>query len=203
MDQLGASLWGYGCSRRPEVTVQPPGNAIRETDSVLVWLPSTSQTRSRWPRSRPPTDSPTPGSSSSLIPFPPVGTADRLHSVSANSESTQLRRLAAIAVMDVVGYSRMMSEDEDGTLTVLQAHRNELEPVLRNHGARVVKGTGDGMLIEVPSAVEAVKAALETQRLMAERNVSVPEARKMQFRIGINLGDVIVGNDEDLFGHGL
>jgi adenylate cyclase len=105
--------------------------------------------------------------------------------------------------MDVVGYSRMMSEDEDGTLTVLQAHRNELEPVLRNHGARVVKGTGDGMLIEVPSAVEAVKAALETQRLMAERNVSVPEARKMQFRIGINLGDVIVGNDEDLFGHGL
>jgi TolB-like protein len=123
--------------------------------------------------------------------------------VLANTESAQLRRLAAIAVMDVVGYSRMMSEDEDGTLAVLQAHRNELDPVLRNHGARIVKGTGDGMLIEVPSAVEAVKAALEAQRLMAERNVSVPEGRKMQFRIGINLGDVIVGDDEDLFGHGV
>ncbi|MFZ0015502.1 MAG: adenylate/guanylate cyclase domain-containing protein, partial [Acidimicrobiia bacterium] len=133
----------------------------------------------------------------------PVECADRLRSVLENTEQRQLRRLAAVAVLDVVGYSRMMSEDEDGTLAVLQAHRNVLDPVLVNHGARIVKGTGDGMLLEVASAVEAVRAAIEVQRLMAERNESVPEGRKMQFRIGINLGDVIVGDDEDLFGHGV
>lgn len=97
----------------------------------------------------------------------------------------------------------MMSEDEDGTLAALQAHRNELDPVLRNHGGRIVKGTGDGMLAEVPSAVEAVKAAIEVQILMSERNAAVPVGRQMQFRIGINLGDVIVGVDEDVFGHGV
>lgn len=79
---------------------------------------------------------------------PGCGTANRLHPVVATTESAQLRRLAAIAVTDVVGYSTMMSEDEDGTLAVLQAHLIELDPVLRNHGARIVKGTGDGMLIE-------------------------------------------------------
>ncbi|MGD2044218.1 MAG: adenylate/guanylate cyclase domain-containing protein, partial [Acidimicrobiia bacterium] len=119
------------------------------------------------------------------------------------AQQRQARRLAAIAVLDVVGYSRMMSEDEEGTLAALQAHRNELDPVLRNHGGRIVKGTGDGMLVEVPSAVEAVKAAIEAQRLMAERNAAVPAGRQMQFRIGINLGDVIVDHDEDVFGHGV
>lgn len=133
----------------------------------------------------------------------PLECADRLRPVLENTEQRHLRRLAAVAVLDVVGYSRMMSEDEDGTLAVLQAHRNVLDPVLVNHGARIVKGTGDGMLLEVASAVEAVRAAIEVQRLMAERNESVPEGRKMQFRIGINLGDVIVDDDEDLFGHGV
>jgi adenylate cyclase len=126
-----------------------------------------------------------------------------MSSVLGKSEQGHVRRLAAIAVLDVVGYSTMMSRDEDGTLATLQAHRNELDPVLRNHGGRIVKGTGDGMLVEVPSAVEAVNAALEVQQLMADRNASVPEGRQMQFRIGINLGDVIVDDDADVFGHGV
>ena len=94
-----------------------------------------------------------------------------------------VRRLAAIVVFDVVGYSRMMAEDEDGTHSALKAHRTELDPILLNHGGRIVKGTGDGLLVEVPSAVEAVKASIEAQRLMTERNAVFPEGRRMQFRI--------------------
>lgn len=84
------------------------------------------------------------------------------------------RRLAAIVVVDVAGYSRMMAEDEEGTLAVLKAHRNETDPIVLNHGGRIVKGTGDGLLIEFPSAVEAVQAAIDAQRLMAERNAVLP-----------------------------
>ena len=113
------------------------------------------------------------------------------------------RRLAAIGVLDVVGYSSMMAEDEEGTLATLRAHRNALDPILLNHGGRIVKGTGDGMLVEVPSAVEAVKAAIEMQQTLAERNASVPDGRQMQMRIGINLGDVIVEDDGDVFGDGV
>jgi adenylate cyclase len=97
----------------------------------------------------------------------------------------------------------MMAHDEEGTLAALKAHRNELDPILLNHGGRIVKGTGDGLLVEVPSAVEAVRAAVEVQRLMAERNASVPEGRRMHLRIGVNLGDVIVEEDGDLFGDGV
>lgn len=113
------------------------------------------------------------------------------------------RRLAAVVVIDVVSYSTMMAGDEEGTLATLKAHRNETDPVLLNHGGRVVKGTGDGLLAEFPSAVEAVRAAVEVQQLMAERNAIVPEDRRMQYRIGINLGDVMVDDDGDIYGDGV
>lgn len=113
------------------------------------------------------------------------------------------RRLAAIVVVDVAGYSRMMAEDEDGTLAALKAHRNETDPIVLNHGGRIVKGTGDGLLVEFPSAVEAVQAAVEAQRLMAERNGALPHDRRMEYRIGINLGDVIVDDDGDVYGDGV
>jgi len=110
------------------------------------------------------------------------------------------RRLAAVAVLDVVGYSRLMAEDEDGTLATLKAHRSDGDPILLNHGGRIVKGTGDGLLAEFPSAVEAVRAAVELQQLMAQRNADLPPTRRMLFRIGINAGDVIVEDDGDIFG---
>ncbi len=113
------------------------------------------------------------------------------------------RRLAAVVVIDVVSYSTMMAADEEGTLATLKAHRNETDPILLNHGGRVVKGTGDGLLAEFPSAVEALRAAVEVQRLMAERNAVIPDDRRMQYRIGINLGDVIVDDDGDIYGDGV
>jgi adenylate cyclase len=112
------------------------------------------------------------------------------------------RRLAAIVVVDVVGYSRLMAADEEGTLATLKAHRNETDPIILNHGGRIVKGTGDGVLVEFPSAVEAVRAAVETQSLMADRNAAAPEGRRMEYRIGINLGDIIVDDDGDVYGAG-
>ena len=113
------------------------------------------------------------------------------------------RRLAAIVVADVVGYSRMMAEDEDGTLSALRAHFNVTDPVVLNHGGRVVKTMGDGMLVEFPSAISAVKASVEVQDLMRARNQEMPESRRMQFRLGINLGDIIVDETGDVFGDGV
>ena len=113
------------------------------------------------------------------------------------------RRLAAIVVVDVVGYSRLMAADEEGTLATLKAHRNETDPIILNHGGRIVKGTGDGLLVEFPSAVEAVRAAVETQSLMADRNAAAPEGRRMEYRIGVNLGDIIVDDDGDVYGDGV
>ena len=103
------------------------------------------------------------------------------------------RRLAAILSADVVGYSRLMGEDEVGTLVALKAHREELiVPKVAQHGGHIVKTTGDGLLIEFPSVVKAVQCAVEMQGSMVERNTDVPEARRIVFRVGINLGDVIV-----------
>ncbi|GMQ92556.1 MAG: tetratricopeptide repeat protein [Acidimicrobiia bacterium] len=96
----------------------------------------------------------------------------------------------------------MMAEDEDGTLSALRAHINVLEPVVLNGGGRVVKTTGDGMLMEFPSAVAALNAAVEIQSLMRVRNVEIPESRRMQFRLGHNLGDIVVDNSGDVFGDG-
>ena len=104
---------------------------------------------------------------------------------------------------DVVGYSRLMGANEVGTLTSLKGHRVELiDPTIAEHQGRIVKLTGDGMLVEFPSVVSAVSCATEVQREMRERNTSVAEDRRIEFRIGINLGDVIV-DDDDIFGDGV
>ena len=113
------------------------------------------------------------------------------------------RRLAAIAVADVVGYSRLMEADEVGTLAVLKQRRVEiLDPTVRAHGGRIVKLMGDGVLIEFASAVNAVKAALELQAKFTEANQALPEPRHIVLRIGINLGDVI-GEGSDIYGDGV
>ena len=113
------------------------------------------------------------------------------------------RRLTAILAADVVGYSRLMGEDEVGTLAVLRSHREALiDPKIAEHEGRIVKTTGDGMLVEFPSVVEAVQCAVEIQRGLAERNAEVPDDRKMLFRIGINIGDVIIEGD-DIYGDGV
>src|SRR5882757_4663076 len=114
-----------------------------------------------------------------------------------------VRRLAAILAADVVGYSRLMGRDEQGTLTRLKAHRTErLEPVLARHGGRLVKLTGDGALVEFPSAVDALNAAIEFQQAMAEANRDQTEDIAIVFRIGLHLGDLIVDGD-DLYGDGV
>ncbi|HXQ52884.1 MAG TPA: tetratricopeptide repeat protein [Stellaceae bacterium] len=113
------------------------------------------------------------------------------------------RRLAAILCADVAGYSRLMGEDEEGTLAALKAHRRELlDPVIAQHQGRLVKTTGDGMLIEFFSVVDAVRGAVAVQQEMERRNEAVPEGRRIRFRIGINLGDIIV-DEGDIFGDGV
>lgn len=113
------------------------------------------------------------------------------------------RRLAAIAVADVVGYSRMMEADEAGTLAALKERRKAiLEPIVRDRGGRIVKLMGDGVLMEFTSAVNAVEAAVELQAKMAEANQSLTEHRRILLRIGINLGDVI-GEGSDIYGDGV
>ena len=113
------------------------------------------------------------------------------------------RRLAAIVAADVVGYSRLMGRDESGTLARLREHRKQrFEPALARHGGRLVKLTGDGLLAEFPSVVNAVECATSIQSEMRERNVDIPEDRRIELRIGINLGDVIVEGD-DIFGDGV
>ncbi|MGH7060407.1 MAG: adenylate/guanylate cyclase domain-containing protein, partial [Stellaceae bacterium] len=113
------------------------------------------------------------------------------------------RRLAAILAADVAGYSRLMGEDEAGTLARLRSHRRELiDPKVAAHKGRIVKTTGDGLLVEFPSVVEAVACAVAVQRGMAERNAATPEDQRIVFRVGINLGDVIV-EDGDIHGDGV
>jgi TolB-like protein/class 3 adenylate cyclase len=114
-----------------------------------------------------------------------------------------VRRLAAIFAADVAGYSRLMGRDEQGTLARLKAHRTErLEPTLARHGGRLVKLTGDGALVEFPSAVDAVTAAIEFQQAVTEANRDQPEDKRIVFRIGLHLGDLIVDGD-DLYGDGV
>ena len=116
---------------------------------------------------------------------------------------SQTRRLVAILVADVAGYSRLMEADEGGTLSALKAIRRELgDPKVKEHRGRIVKTTGDGLLIEFASVIDAVRCAIEVQRAMAERNTGVPEERRIEFRIGINLGDIIL-DDDDIYGDGV
>jgi TolB-like protein/tetratricopeptide (TPR) repeat protein len=113
------------------------------------------------------------------------------------------RRLAAILAADIAGYSRLMGVDEEGTLRQLKAHRKELvDPKITEHRGRIVKTTGDGMLVQFVSAVDAVRCAVEIQRTMVERNTTVPLDKRIEFRIGINVGDIIVDGD-DIFGDGV
>jgi adenylate cyclase len=116
---------------------------------------------------------------------------------------SQTRRLAAILAADVAGYSRLMGEDEEGTHERLKAHLRELvDPKIAEHRGRTVKNIGDGFLAEFPSVVDAVRCAVEIQRGMAEREPEMPDERQIKFRIGINLGDVIV-EPHDIFGDGV
>jgi TolB-like protein/class 3 adenylate cyclase/Flp pilus assembly protein TadD len=113
------------------------------------------------------------------------------------------RRLAAILAADVAGYSRLMGADEEGTLDRLKAHRRELiDPKITEHRGRIVKTTGDGLLAEFPSVVDAVRSGAEVQRGMLDREPEVPDERRIRLRIGINLGDVIA-EDGDIFGDGV
>jgi len=129
-------------------------------------------------------------------PAAEAATADR------TSENVE-RKLAAILAADVVGYSRLMGLDEEGTLEQLKEHRRVLfDPKIVEHRGRIVKTTGDGLLVEFASVVDAVRCAVDVQRGMAERNAEVPEDRRLDFRIGINVGDIIIDGD-DIYGDGV
>ncbi len=113
------------------------------------------------------------------------------------------RRLAAILAADVVGYSRLVGMDEEGTIARLKALREELiDPSIAQHHGRVVKTMGDGILVEFPSVVDAVRNAVEVQRALAEREADVPEDRRIVFRVGVNLGDIVIDGD-DILGDGV
>jgi TolB-like protein/class 3 adenylate cyclase/Tfp pilus assembly protein PilF len=113
------------------------------------------------------------------------------------------RKLAAIIAADVVSYSRLMGVDEAETLAALKTHRRDLiDPNIAEHQGRIVKTTGDGLLIEFPSVIEAVQCAVEVQRAMQERNSDVPADHRIEFRVGINLGDIIIDGD-DIYGDGV
>src|ERR1700686_989777 len=116
----------------------------------------------------------------------------------------ETRKLAAILVSDVVGYSRLAGADEDRIFSRLRALRSDLiNPTIAVHHGRVVKRTGDGALVEFRSVVDAVRCAIEVQNGMIERNAGVPPERRIEFRIGIHLGDVVEEDDGDLMGDGV
>src|SRR5277367_4674499 len=117
---------------------------------------------------------------------------------------SEIRKIAAILVSDVVGYSRLAGADEDRILARLRALRSDLfDPIIAVHHGRVVKRTGDGALVEFRSVVDAVRCAIEVQNGMVERNAGVPPERRIEFRVGIHLGDVVEEADGDLMGDGV
>src|SRR5262249_10315564 len=116
----------------------------------------------------------------------------------------ETRKIVAILAADVVGYSRLTAADEDRTLARLRALRSDLiDPTIAVHHGRVVKRTGDGALVEFRSVVDAVRCAIEVQNGMVERNAGVPSERRIDFRIGIHLGDIVEESDGDLMGDGV
>ena len=115
---------------------------------------------------------------------------------------TAARRLAAILAADVVGYSRLMGEDEAGTARAVREHRDAARPIVAGLGGRIVKTTGDGLLLEFPSVVAAVECAVLIQKLMVERNTATPENKRILYRIGVNIGDVLIDGD-DILGDGV
>src|SRR6187551_199705 len=117
---------------------------------------------------------------------------------------TETRKIAAILVSDVVGYSRLVGADEDRTLARLRALRSDMiNPTIAVHHGRVVKRTGDGAIVEFRSIIDAVRCAIEVQSGMVERNAGLPPERRIEFRIGIHLGDVVEESDGDLMGDGV
>jgi adenylate cyclase len=117
---------------------------------------------------------------------------------------TETRKLAAILVSDVVGYSRLAGADEDRTLARLRGLRSDLiDPAIAAHHGRIVKRTGDGSIIEFRSVVDAVRCAIEVQNGLIERNAGVPSDRRIEFRVGIHVGDVVEESDGDLMGDGV
>ena len=117
---------------------------------------------------------------------------------------SETRKLAAILVADIVGYSRLAGADEDRILAGLRTLRSDLiDPILALHNGRVVKRTGDGAIVEFRSVVDAVRCAIEVQNGLIERNAGVPEDKRIQFRVGIHVGDVVEEEDGDLMGDGV
>jgi adenylate cyclase len=117
---------------------------------------------------------------------------------------SETRKLAAILVSDVAGYSRLAGADEDRTLARLRTLRSDLiDPIISVHHGRVVKRTGDGSIIEFRSVVDAVRCAVEVQTAMIERNAGVPSEKRIEFRVGVHLGDVVEESDGDLMGDGV
>src|SRR3974390_1757937 len=117
---------------------------------------------------------------------------------------SETRKLAAILVADVVGYSRLAGADEDRTLARLRGLRSDLiDPAIAAHHGRIVKRTGNGSIIEFRSVVDAVRCAIEIQNGLIERNAGVPEDRRIEFRVGIHVGDVVEESDGDLMGDGV
>jgi class 3 adenylate cyclase len=115
---------------------------------------------------------------------------------------SQTRRLAAILAADVAGYSRLIGADEEGTLNRLRSIRADvIDPKITEHRGRIVKTTGDGLLVEFSSVVDALRCATQWQSGMAERNADAPPTNRIEFRIGINVGDIVV-EDDDIFGDG-
>jgi adenylate cyclase len=129
---------------------------------------------------------------------------DRRSACLGNSAVGETRKLAAILVSDIVGYSRLTGADEDRILARLRTLRSDLiDPIISVHHGRVVKRTGDGSLIEFRSVVDAVRCAIEVQIGMVERNAEVAPERRIEFRVGIHLGDVVEESDGDLMGDGV
>jgi adenylate cyclase len=143
------------------------------------------------------------GGASILVQWLAPKTAQALRRLRAAKQPRLERRLAAVLAADVVGYSRLMTADEEGTHRRLVTYRREvIEPKVREHRGRVVKNTGDGALVEFGSVVDAVRCALAMQQLLLARNAGLPQSQRIEFRIGVSLGDVIVAPD-DIYGHGV
>ena len=115
---------------------------------------------------------------------------------------SETRKLAAILAVDVAGYSRLMGEDEAGTAKAVRERREAATPTVRAFGGRLVKTTGDGVLLDFQSVVAAVECAILMQKMMAERNAALPEPKRIVYRIGVNLGDVLIEGD-DILGDGV
>ena len=138
-----------------------------------------------------------------MIQLAPVIRRRRFYAI-VQDNMNETRKIAAILVADVVGYSRLTGADEDRTLARLRALRSDLiDPVIAVHHGRIVKRTGDGALVEFRSVVDAVRCAIEVQDGMVERNAGLPADRRIDFRIGIHLGDVVEESDGDLMGDGV